>query len=140
MYRQIAAIKSVIPRGIVEVFTHRNGTRIVSTKGFYLCTNTHSAATCAYYFIGVQSGNFLNYRSGFALLDEIGQNHFCFLSFSFFLILLYHRIRDLSIGELHKVLRKKIVEIGYFAEIPAFSPMGGRRKSKSRPDWGRPLF
>jgi hypothetical protein len=45
----------------------------------------------------------------------------------------------LSIGKLHKVLREKIVEIGYFAEIPAAANVGGRRKNKSRPDWERLL-
>jgi hypothetical protein len=41
-------------------------------------------------------------------------------------LLLYHIIGILSIGTLHKVLRKKIVEIGYFAEIPAAANVGGR--------------
>jgi hypothetical protein len=40
---------------------------------------------------------------------------------------LYHRLRDLSIVILHKVLHEKIVVIVHFDEIPAFSPQGGRR-------------
>ena len=43
-----------------------------------------------------------------------------------FLILLYYTLWENTIGKLHKDLRKKIIEIVYFAEIPAHRVVNGR--------------